>query len=548
MNNSSQAAPKMVTKIPANPALSKKYDPNRVMRVAAYCRVSTDDEDQLNSYRTQKVYYTELIKKNPKWRFAGIYADEGITGTLVKKRDDFLRMIEDCEKGKIDLILIKSVSRYARNIVDCISYIRKLKALGIGIYFEEQNINSLTEDSEVYIGIYGVMAQSESENISANVKWGINKRMQNGTYACCFNLLGYRRDKETKEIIVVPEEAEIVKKIFRMYLQGSSLDQIKAYLEENGIKTVRGNLKWDKHGIRSMLTNEKYVGDIIFQKSFRTNCISKKTMINRGELDRYLVTDNHPAIIDRETFWMVKKELVRRSSKRRVSENAVTELGKYSGKYALSELLICDVCGSPYRRKTWTRNGVKKIYWRCLSHMEKGSDSCPQSKGVEESLLHEAICRALTKCIPDKGDVKELVKTMLVYATSGDQMMLEFQSVENAIKEMQAKANETELMCIRTEGNKEPYLEQIKKYYASIARMREKLNELKSQLENSDTYRSELKQVEEWLSDEEVSFEEYDDSIVRYLVSSILVTEDMNLIINIKGGGSIIEPLYCKKD
>ena len=199
MNNTGvQVRTKTVTKIAANPALSKRNDPNRILRVAAYCRVSTDDEDQLNSYRTQKSYYTELIKKNPKWRFAGIYADEGITGTMVKKRDDFLRMIEDCEKGKIDLILIKSVSRYARNIVDCISYVRKLKALGIGIYFEEQNINSLTEDSEVYIGIYGVMAQSESENISANVKWGINKRMQNGTYACRFTLLqekqGYKRN------------------------------------------------------------------------------------------------------------------------------------------------------------------------------------------------------------------------------------------------------------------------------------------------------------------------------------------------------------------
>lgn len=545
MNNTSQM-PKMVTKIAANPALSKKYDPNRTLKVAAYCHVSTDDEDQLNSYRTQKAYYTELIKKNPKWRFAGIYADEGITGTLVKKRDDFLRMIADCEKGKIDLILIKSVSRYARNIVDCISYIRKLKALGVGIYFEEQNINSLTEDSEVYIGIYGVMAQSESENISANVKWGINKRMQNGTYACHFNLLGYRRDKETKEITIVPEEAEIVKKIFRMYLQGSSLDQIKAYLEENGIRTVRGNLKWDKHGIHSMLTNEKYVGDIMFQKSFRTDCISKKTKINRGELDRYLVTDNHPAIIDRETFWMVKKELARRSSKRRVSENAVTELGKYSGKYALSELLVCDVCSGPFRRKTWTRNGVKKIYWRCLTHLEQGNDSCPQSKGIEETLLQEVICQALTKCIPDEGDVKELVKTMLVYATSGNQALLEYQSVETAIRDIQAKANATELMSIRTKGNKEKYQEEIEKYYETISRMREKLNGLKKQFENSDTYKSEMSQVEEWLG-EEVSFDEYDDSIVRYLVSSIRVIEDMNLIINIKGGGSIIELLCCKK-
>ena len=176
------AAPrqKIVTKIEANPALVSRKNSNRPLNVAAYCRVSTDAEDQINSYRAQVSYYTEHISQNPKWRFVDVYADEGITGTMVKKRENFLRMIKDCEKGKIDMILTKSVSRFARNIVDSISYIRKLKAMGIGIYFEEQNIDSLKEDSETYIGIYSVMAQSESENISANVSWGIRKRMQNG--------------------------------------------------------------------------------------------------------------------------------------------------------------------------------------------------------------------------------------------------------------------------------------------------------------------------------------------------------------------------------
>ena len=547
MDNITQLETKIVTKIAANPALSKRNDPNRILKVAAYCRVSTDDEDQLNSYRTQKAYYTELIKKNPKWRFAGIYADEGITGTMAKKRDDFMRMIEDCEKGKIDLILIKSVSRYARNIVDCISYIRKLKALGIGIYFEEQNINSLTEDSEVYIGIYGVMAQSESENISANVKWGINKRMQNGTYACRFNLLGYRRDKVTREIQIVPEEAETVKKIFRMYLQGMSLDQIKAYLENNNILTVTGNTVWDKGVIRSMLTNEKYVGDVMFQKTYREDCISKKVRINRGEMDRYLVTDNHPAIIDRDTFRLVKRELVRRSSKQRVSEKAITELGKYSAKYALSELLICDICGSPFRRKTWTRKGVKKIYWRCLNHIEKGDAGCPQSRSIEESILHEAICRGMTKCIPDPEHVREFVGAMLAYATSENDLLLERQTIENTISELQQKASEVENMCIRTEGNKQPYLEQIKKYYASISQLRGRMEKVKNEIENDDRFQAEMKQISSWLEEEEISFSEYDDDVVRYLVDSIRVTEDLKLIINLKGGTTVTEELFTKK-
>ena len=298
----------------------------------------------------------------------------GISGTKLKMRESFLRMISDCENGKIDLILIKSVSRYARNIVDCISYIRILKSLGIAIYFEEQNINTLTEDSETYIGIYGVLAQAESENISANIKWGIRKRMESGSYNCNFNLLGYRRDQLTKEIVISPEEADAVKKIYSL---------------------------------------EKYVGDILYQKSFHPNLISKKVIRNCGEMDRYMVSKNHPAIIDRETAWLAKKKMSKRSSKRRSSENCITELGKYSGKYALSELLFCGVCGSPFRRKTWTRNGVKKIYWRCLYHMEKGNDACPQSKGIEEHILHAAICRGLQKAFRVKTTCETRLKRCL---------------------------------------------------------------------------------------------------------------------------------------
>ena len=544
MSKKKQNADKKVRIIEADPELSKKNNTNRILKVAAYCRVSTDDEDQLNSYHTQKAYYTEHIKRNPRWRFAGIYADEGITGTQVKKRDEFLRMIDDCEDGKIDLILTKSVSRYARNIVDCISYIRKLKALGIGIYFEEQNINSLTEDSEVYIGIYGVLAQSESENISANVKWGINKRMQNGTYNCRFNLLGYRRDKETKEIYIVPEEAEVVRMIFQMYLQGKSLGQIKAYLESNEIKTINGKSVWDKSTVKGILINEKYIGDVIFLKTYREDCISKKSKINRGEVDRYLIMDNHPAIIDRETFNLVRKEMVRRSSKRRSSDRAITELGKYSGKYALSELLACDICGGPFRRKTWSRKGIKKIYWRCLRHTENGDDGCPQEKGVEESILHNAICRGLTNCIPETGEVKKMVALMLTCATSKDKMLLERQEVQKEIKELMKKADTAETLCFKTQGNKEPYMEQIKKCYACIAQLREREAELKKKLERNGSFQAELEQISGWIEEDEISFEEYDDDIVRYLVERIYITGDQKLIINMKGGDTVVEEIY----
>ena len=536
---------KIVTKIPADPAKAARFDPNRPLRVAAYCRVSTDLDDQLNSYETQKAYYTEYIRKNPKWRFAGIYADEGISGTQVKKRESFLRMISDCENGKIDLILIKSVSRYARNIVDCISYIRILKSLGIAIYFEEQNINTLTEDSETYIGIYGVLAQAESENISANIKWGIRKRMESGSYNCNFNLLGYRRDKVTKEIVIIPEEANAVKKIYSLYIQGNTLEQIKEYLESRQIKTSRGKYEWSKAGIKAILTNEKYVGDILYQKSFHPNLISKKVIRNCGEMDRYMVSNNHPAIIDRETAWLAKKEMSKRSSKRRSSENCITELGKYSGKYALSELLFCGVCGSPFRRKTWTRNGVKKIYWRCLYHMEKGNDACPQSKGIEEHILHAAICRGLTKSIPCENDVRNTVKTLLAYSLSDNRLLLEYRSLENMINELKAKAETAEKMCLATGGNKDLYIEEIKTCYASLADVRNQMGKLKAQIDKSPEYKTELEKIEACISDEEIGFTEYNDEIIRYLVSSITVTEDMKIIITLKGGVKITEPIYA---
>lgn len=264
-----------VTKIEANPLLSAKKNEFKQLNVAAYCRVSTDSEDQLQSYEAQVNYYRDHICKNPKWRFAGIYADEGITGTVVNKRERFKEMIKDCEKGKIDLILTKSVSRFARNTVDSLNYVRKLKAMGIGVFFEEQNIDTLTTDSEMFIGLYSVMAQSESENISANVKWGIQQRMKNGTYSFNYRTYGYRKG-EDGEPEIVPEEAEIVKRIFNLYLDGYSVDKIASYLNENGVKSKTGT-EWKKATVQGILINEKYVGDLLMQKTFSTDCISKKT-------------------------------------------------------------------------------------------------------------------------------------------------------------------------------------------------------------------------------------------------------------------------------
>lgn len=344
-------------------------------------------------------------------------------------------MIKDCEKGKIDLILTKSVSRFARNTVDSLNYVRKLKAMNIGVFFEEQNLNSLTADSEMFIGLYSVIAQSESENISANVRWGIQQRMKNGTYAFRYNLLGYRKGDDGQPEII-PDEAEVIRKIFNMYLDGNSTNQIKEYLESNRILTKTGKSEWDKKIIRDILQNEKYAGDLLMQKTYRTDCISKKTKKNNGELPKYLVSNNHPAIIDRNTFKLVQLERSRRSSKRKNSDKTVTELGKYSGKYALSELLICGECGSVYRRRISNCRGEKKVYWRCLNRIEHGKQYCKKSVGIEECKLHEAICKALSEALPVRDEILSSIISTLDYAVTGNEETLNVYNIELNIKQL----------------------------------------------------------------------------------------------------------------
>ena len=274
-------APKVIV-IPANPDLAKAKAVQRQLRVAAYCRVSTDSEEQLTSYEAQKNYYTDKIMTNPKWTMAGIFADEGITGTSARKRPEFLRMIRKCRQKKIDLILVKSISRFARNTVDCLKYMRALKELGIAIIFEEQNLNTLDNESEMLFTVMSAFAQAESESISENVKWGKRQAMREGKAVIQYKrLYAYEKGPDGKPKII-PEQAEVVRQIYDSYLAGHSLDMIRKALEDRRILTVSGGTKWSKAVVRGILQNEKYCGDVLQQKSFVNDCISRKHIRNVG--------------------------------------------------------------------------------------------------------------------------------------------------------------------------------------------------------------------------------------------------------------------------
>lgn len=419
MEQTTAAKPKKsVRMIPATVDMQREIkSANRQLRVAAYCRVSTKEEEQLNSYETQTRHYVERINSEPHWTLVDVFADRGISGTSTKKRDEFNRMIAACKRGRIDMIITKSISRFSRNTVDCLKYVRKLVALGVDVYFEEQGIHSTQPGAEFYITIYGSIAQSESENISANVRWGKEQSAKEGRVPFHYNrFLGYRRGADGNPEIV-PEQAEVIRLIYTQFLAGESLANIANYLNRQCIPTATGKGTWQTGTIKSILTNEKYKGDALLNKTYIADCLSKKVCVNNGERPRYYVENNHPAIIDAVTFACVQEELARRAGKRKVKQKGTTtEQGKYSSKYALTELLVCGECGTPYRRCTWRSNDGRRYVWRCLSRLDYGKRYCHHSPTIDEAPLQAAIMSAIMQTAQLNVDV---LKNLMVHIGMG---------------------------------------------------------------------------------------------------------------------------------
>ena len=507
-----------------------------ILRAAAYCRVSTNTEEQLNSYEAQKAYYTQKIAENPNWELAGIFADEGISGTSLKKRKEFNRMIAACKRGRIDLILTKSLSRFARNTVDCLETVRMLKANGIGVIFEKENINTLTQSSEFMITLFSGFAQAESESLSKNVAWGIQKNMEAGNVVFPFHqLLGYKKGADGQPEII-PEEAETIRRIYRRYLEGASLRNIKEELEADGICTALGTPRWTAELVRSILKNEKYCGDALLQKTYITDCISKKVKKNKGEKPMYYIQDNHPAIVPREIYRRVQEEMSRRAGKRRVLlKSAKTEQGKYSAKYALTELLFCGECGTPYKRVTWTIRGKKKIVWRCISRLEYGKKFCHTSPTLEEKKLHRAIVAALNKYAANREELCGSAYDLIKLAQGGEveDKAVSILSLKHKLENLSKK--QAKLLDIVLEDMENEVLaSELKK----IKEEKQQLAEWIKTLENEGIYnankQSRMKEVRDWLDEQEVGFREYDDVITRKMIERIEVVDAETIKVKIR--------------
>jgi len=488
----------------------------------------------------QKQYYTEKINSEPKWYLAGIYADKGITGTSTKNRDEFNKMIRDCKKGKIDRIITKSISRFARNTVDCLEYVRLLKELNIDIFFEEQGIHSTDPGAEFYITIYGSIAQSESENISANVRWGKEQVAKEGKVSFAYsNFLGYTKGADG-QLQIVPEEAETVRIIYDRYLKGDSLKVIADYLTSQEILTPMKKQKWSSQGVRSILSNEKYAGDALLQKTYVADFLTKKVKTNNGERAMYYVENNHPAIIDRNTFNRVQEELARRSGKRKVKfVGTKTQQGKYSGKYALTELLICGECGTPYRRCTWTARGRRKIVWRCISRLDYGKKYCKHSPSIEESVLQNAIMDAILKMAKENADVLKILKSHIAMGLNADD--INDNSIELQIRIAEIDAEFSKLITStnienENDDDRETLMEKLLTEKNQLKRQLEEIELLKKNKELTMSRLDEIYSTIDLLRNHPIT---YDDQIVREILECVVIESKDKIKVVFKGGVEI---------
>ena len=514
-------AEKNITVIPARKRVGSTAAKEKVkkLRVAAYCRVSTETEEQNSSYEVQVAHYTEFIKKNAEWEFAGIFADDGISGTNTKKREEFNRMIDECMEGNIDLVITKSISRFARNTLDCLKYIRQLKDKNISVFFEKENINTMDAKGEVLLTIMASLAQQESQSLSQNVKLGLQYRYQQGKVQVNHNrFMGYTKDEEGN-LIIVPEEAEIIKRIYREYLEGKSLAGIGRDLEKDDILTAAGKPRWRPETIKKILLNEKYIGDALLQKTFTVDFLTKKRVKNEGHVPQYYVENSHEAIIPKELFLQAQEELHRRNN---IYTGADKNKRLYSSKYALSTITFCGDCGDIYRRVYWNIRGRKEFVWRCVTRIEQGPETC-KNRTVKEGDLYDAVMTAINRLLAG-GDNMIRILEENIHAVIGDTTEYKISEINKLLEEKQK-----EVISLANKGKDYDFLadeidslreerQSLLVEDASLSGENERINELIGFIRRNK-YRTLL----------------YDDTLVRKLIQNVTVYEE-HFVISFKSG------------
>ena len=530
---------KAVKIIPAKPVrMVDGLAQNAKKRACAYCRVSTDSKEQENSYESQIAYYTDYIKKRNDWTYVDVFADEGISGTSTKNRDEFKRMISDCEAGKIDIIITKSISRFARNTLDCLGYVRKLRDKGIAVFFEKENIDTLDTKGEVLLTILSSLAQDESRNISENCKWGIIRQFQNGKVLVnTSRFLGYDKD-ENGELIVNKDEAKIVKRIYNEYLEGKSYQSIANGLMRDGIKTGTGNTKWWDSTISGILTNEKYHGDVLLQKTYTVDFLNHKRVRNNGIAQQYYIEQNHEPIISKEMFDKVQDEKERRAL---IKGNLVGDRHKYTSKYAFSGKVFCGNCGNIFKRRTWNSNcKYKKVVWQCKTYVVDGKQAC-DAKAVDEQVLKDAFVRMFNKINENKnGFIKTLVDNIeeVLAVTVSNQVVDE---VDGKIEVLKEDIKGLVKLQVRNQIDDSVYNEEYMRISTELEELRGQRAEFDRQNNIGNDYRARLSVIIETLNSWQGLLVEFSDEIFNALVEKIEIISPSHFVFVLKSGMRVKE-------
>ena len=490
------------------------------LRVAAYCRVSTDDEDQIKSYNSMVRHYTDLIQSNKEYIFAGVYADRAITGTKVDKREEFQRLIQDCMDGKIDLIIAKSIPRFARNTLDTLKYVRMLKERNIAVYFEVEKINTL-KDGEFLMTILSSVAQQEVENTSAYVKKGLKMKMKRGELVGFQGCLGYDYDVNTKSISINEEGAKIVRYIFDRYVAGAGSTMIARELNEQGILTIKGN-PWVSSSVMGIINNEKYKGDILLGKTFTVDPISKRRLDNLGEEDRYYIHNHHEGIVSEETFDRAQEIRNRRNGGRK---HNVTpgKREKFSRQYAFSCMLECGFCGASLSRRRWHSNSkYKKTIWQCVKSTKNGKRFCPDSKGIPEQVIEEAFIESYRMLCKDNRDVLDEFLRRVEKTLGENSIPEQITALDKNISKIQAKRKVLLDKYLKGIVSQDIYEETDIGLKKDFTNEKAKLEYLQQQLDDETSLQRRVSDFKKALSENEV-LEEFDRGIFESIIEKVIV-------------------------
>ena len=508
------------------------------LRVAAYCRVSTELEQQQSSYDIQVEYYTRHIMQNPNWIFAGVFADDGRSATNTFRRDDFNQLMDQCLKGKVDMVITKSISRFARNTVDCISWVRKLKEKNVAVYFEKENLNTLDDSTEMILTILSSQAQEESRAISTNVKWGYARKFEKGE-SIRQRSYGFRK-APTGEMCIVEEEAAVIRNMARWFLDGDSLERIKHRLEEAGIETTTGKKTWSTGTIYNILINEKIMGDVLLQKTFTADYLTKRRVKNSGQQKQYYVKNHHEAIIPKTVYYKIQEEIARRSSlKKAGTRKGKTAQGVYSSKYALTGIMVCNECGAHYRRTTWAKSGKKVIVWRCINRLEHGTKRCHESPTLKEEVIQEAIMGKLHSLSIDQEEENFLngVKEDILRAAKVVGGACTEEEIDKTIEELRDQLMDYVGMAAREHGGENWYSDRMRKLGLQISELKKRRESIREQEKIRDEYEYLDQEISRIIGETGgTSGAEFDNIFIRQIVREIRVISKNKLQIQLRTG------------